>query len=87
MVLLSDCCNGPGYTQPIGAHGDDNLLAMFIKHCQVKRLCVFAAQLKNMPNLNTARDAHSRTTFRASIYLTHIRNVDDSIRSEVPPGY
>src|SRR5262245_37784517 len=78
IVILLD---GRGYdarhTDAVATHQEADLTALFVEHPGVHGLAVFAPELKDMADLDTARDLEAAATARAWIAGHHVAKIDD----------
>ena len=62
--LLGDGRDRPGHPDAVGAHGDDDLLAVLVEHFEIKRLGVLAAELEDMADLDAPLDGQRPAAVR-----------------------
>ena len=93
MRGLGDGGHGPAHADAVGAHGDDDLLAVLVEHLEAEGLGVLAAELEHVAHLDAARGLQGAgLADRAGVAVADLGGLDRAVAAllarggEVPAG-
>src|SRR5690606_16020843 len=81
--LLDDRGDHAGHPDAVGAHGDAHRLAVGAERVQGERVRVLAAELEDVPDLDTARRVEGALAVGGGVSVADLRGLDCAVGGEV----
>ncbi|CFE39588.1 Uncharacterised protein [Mycobacterium tuberculosis] len=87
VVLLGNDGNQPRHTDAVGTHGQPHRLAILAEHVGGEGVGVFAPQLEDVPNFDTARHDQRTGAVGRWIAFAHLGGLNGAVCGEVAAGH